>query len=423
MRGGAAAPRGVRWHACAGWLALLGLLAIAVPLVAPGREVVQAAGRGGDPAWLLGIFGEGLRVSPGTYFDLEHAFFLLYLAACLFATAVPLRALKAAVALLVLGFALAPPLLSLDVFSYISYARLETVYGLNPYQHVPLDRPGDGALAFIDRWREITSAYGPLFTLASLPLGELSVSAAVWVTKAVTGIAVLWMVLLTGRIAVARGIDARTAIAFTGLNPLLLVHVVGGPHNDGVMMLLAVAGVGAVLAGREAGGGAALVAAAAVKVSAGFIAPFALIGALRRGRLALGGAAAGAAIAGASLAVFGGGLLDSLQLAGENQSLTSRHSFPVTMARDLGVSVDAVRVIALVAYGAFVLWLLRWTWRGGDWIRAAGWAGLGLLLATAYITPWYTVWVLPLAALSRDRLLMAGALGFTAFQLIHQVPL
>ena len=34
-------------------------------------------------------------------------------------------------------FALAPPLLSLDVFSYVSYARLEAEHGLNPYDYPP----------------------------------------------------------------------------------------------------------------------------------------------------------------------------------------------------------------------------------------------------------------------------------------------
>ena len=43
-------------------------------------------------------------------------------------------------------------------------------------------------------------------------------------------------------------------------------------------MLLAMLGVAAVLAAREAAGGAALVAALAIKASAAFAAPFALIG-------------------------------------------------------------------------------------------------------------------------------------------------
>ena len=79
---------------------------------------------------------------------------------------------------LVAVFALAPPLLSLDVFSYVSYARLETVHGLNPYENPPSSVPGDPAVPFVADFRDQVSVYGPLFTLLSLPLGGLGVGAA-----------------------------------------------------------------------------------------------------------------------------------------------------------------------------------------------------------------------------------------------------
>jgi hypothetical protein len=45
-----------------------------------------------------------------------------------------------------------------------------------------------------------------------------------------------------------------------------------------------------------------------------------------------------------------------------------------------------------------------------------------LLLASAYVTPWYVIWALPLAAISRDRSLIVGAVLVTAFFLRYQVP-
>jgi alpha-1,6-mannosyltransferase len=415
----------VRWKRGIGIAGLIGLAAVSVHLVAPGPSVVQAAGRGGDPGWILGVFGDGLSTSRGSYFDFERLAFVLYLAIVVCAAAIPMRVLKIAIVALVAGFTLAPPLLSLDVFSYISYARLETLQGLNPYAHVPLDVPTDPALAFIERWRDQTSAYGPLFTLVSLPLGKLSVGAALWVAKAAIGLAVLGLTAIVARLATQRGLDPRPAAALVALNPLVLVHVVGGPHNDALMMLLAMAGVAALLTGRAGLGGVALAGAVATKLSAAFIAPFALIGAQGRdrGRLLAGGVAAAALIAVASLIAFGGGLTDSLAIAGENQHRTSRHSIPVTLAHDLGIGVGGMRAAALVAYALLVAWLMRWTWRGGDWVRAAGWAGLGLVVATSYLTPWYTIWVLPLAAIARDRALVAGSLLFTGYVLLHQVTL
>src|SRR5687767_14062360 len=80
-------------------------------------------------------------------------------------------------------FALAPPLLSQDVFSYISYARLDVLHDLGPYTHSPSDFPGDAAFAFAGS-KDATSVYGPLFTLLTYPLAKLSVPAAFWTLKA-----------------------------------------------------------------------------------------------------------------------------------------------------------------------------------------------------------------------------------------------
>ena len=76
-------------------------------------------------------------------------------------------------------FLLAPPLLSQDVFSYISYARLDVVHGLDPYTHSPDDVPGDAVYAFAGS-KDATSVYGPLFTVATFPLAKLGVPAAFW---------------------------------------------------------------------------------------------------------------------------------------------------------------------------------------------------------------------------------------------------
>jgi hypothetical protein len=120
--------------------------------------------------------------------------------------------------------------------------------------------------------------------------------------------------------------------------------------------------------------------------------------------------------------LVGGSAVDAaLSVASSSQGHVSRASVPRTVADGLNVDLDAVRVVALALYGVLVACLLVWTARGGDWIRASGWAALGLLLASASVTPWYVIWALPLAAVSRDRSLVAGAVLVTAFLLRHQV--
>lgn len=349
----------------------------------------------------------------------------------------------ALIVLFVTAFALAPVLLSHDVFSYVDYARLGVVHGLDPYVHAPDAVPTDPAYADVT-WTEATSAYGPLFTLATYPLAWLPVGLAVAVLKAFAALSVLALAVAVARLAAWRGLDPLRAAAFVALNPLVLVHVVGGAHNDGLTMLLAMLAVGALLAGREASAGAALVAAVAVKASALFLAPFALLATARPSRLrssmwiahtttvsrwrslvrlAAGALAAALAIGVGAYLGFGWDWTHAFGLAGENQDRTSHLSIPITFARLTGLGADPVRVVALVIYAAALVGLLVWTWRGGDWVRAAGWAALGLLLATAWLLPWYLIWALPLAAISRDRPLQLLVLLLTAYQLGARIPL
>jgi alpha-1,6-mannosyltransferase len=382
-------------------------------------------------------------MDPGLAFGLVWAGFLAYLTVLATAPRLGARTVWALILILVTAFAVAPVLLSHDVFSYVDYARLGVRHGLDPYVTAPDAVPSDPAFAHVT-WTETPSAYGPLFTLATYPLAWLSVGAAVAVLKAVAALSVLGLALLVGRIAGTRGLDPTRATAFVALNPLVLVHVVGGAHNDGLMMLFATAGVALLLSRREAWAGASLAAAVAIKSAAAFVAPFAAVAAARQGptgrkptytsgfrpvdRRALGRLVAGALGATLVLALaaylgFGWDWLHAFGLAGENQGRTSHMSIPVTFARLTGVDQGAVRTAALLLYAAALAYLLAWTWRGGDWVRAAAWAGFGLLLATSWLLPWYLVWPLPLVAVSRDRPLQLLVLALTAYQLGARIPL
>ncbi|HVD38894.1 MAG TPA: glycosyltransferase 87 family protein [Solirubrobacterales bacterium] len=336
------------------------------------------------------------------------------------------------------AFAVAPVLLSHDVYSYVDYARLGIRHGLDPYVHPPLAAPDDPIYAEV-AWTEATSAYGPLFTLLTYPLAWLPVGVAVGVLKAVAALSVLGIAAISGRIAAWRGADPLRAAAFVALNPLVLVHVVGGAHNDGLTTLLAMAALAALLSARDLSAGVALAAAVATKLSAALLAPFALLGARssmptgrRRsytdrnrpvGRTALSGVVAVVAIGVTAWLAFGWDWLHGFGLAGENQSRTSYMSLPITTARLTGLPSDPVRLTAVLLFAAAIAYLLVWTHRGNDWLRAAAWATLALLLATAWLLPWYLIWVLPLAAVSRDRPLQLLTLVLTAYQLGARIPL
>lgn len=332
------------------------------------------------------------------------------------------RLVGAAIGALLVLFACLPPLLSHDVYSYVDYARLAVRHGLDPYVHAPQSAPGDPAFAHVT-WTDTTSAYGPLFTLATYPLAWLPVEAAAYVLKAASAIAVLAIAYLVARLAPSRGVDPIRAAAFVALNPLVLVHVVGGPHNDGLAVLLMTLGIAGMLSAREGLGAGAFVTAVATKATAAITIPFALLGSARRTRFLLSGLVALALVALAAYLAFGWNWLHAFTLAGENQGRTSHMSIPITTARLTGLDPDWVRTAFLALYAALITYLLLWTHRGGDWLRATAWATTGLLLATSWLLPWYLLWPLPAAALSRDRPLQLLLLGLTAYQLGARIPL
>lgn len=348
--------------------------------------------------------------------------FLAYLGVLATAPKLGKHVVWGAIVLLVGAFAVAPVLLSHDVYSYVDYARLGVRHGLDPYVHPPLAAPADPVYPDVT-WTESTSAYGPLFTLATCPLAWLPVGAAVAMLKAIAALSVLGIAALTARTAAWRGVDPLRAAVFVALNPLVLVHVVGGAHNDALTMLLAMLAVAALLSAREASAGAALAAAIATKLSAAFLAPFALFATIRPKRLLAGALGTAAVVGVTAWLAFGWDWLHGFGLAGENQSRTSHMSIPITVARLTGLDPDGVRPIAAILFAAFVAYLLAWTWRGGDWVRAAAWTALALLLATAWLLPWYLLWPLPLAAISRDRPLQLLILSLTAYQLGARIPL
>lgn len=412
-----------------GTAALAGLLAAAAVLVVGAAAerrwfFVPASIRGGFPGWLGGAFhGLELAIAPRTGALLLVAMSACYVVVLACARAVPAWAAVAAVLVAHALFLLGPPLFSADVFGYVDYARLDVFHGLDPYAHGAADAPHDAVVRFV-RWRDIATPYGPLFTVASFPLAWLSVPAALWACKGLSAALSLACVALVWRIARRRGIAPVPAIAFVGLNPLLLAYAVGGAHNDVLLVALTLLAVLLVLEGRDAAGGLAGALAVGVKASSAIVLPFLLLG-TRRPRAALAGAAAGAAgVLVLAVAAFGGHALGFVSQIREQQHLVATYSVPRQLAALLGYGhiPGALRLLLLAGFAAALALLLWRTWRGAlDWLAAAGWATLALLVSTAWLVPWYVVWLLPLAAVGRDRRLTAATLLFCGYVVATRV--
>src|SRR5215208_6553357 len=126
----------------------------------------------GDPSWLTGPLAGRWPALPAAVASLQWGATLVLIAmtacwllviAC--ARRLGLAAVVMAAVAAITVLTLAPPFSLTDTFNYLHYGRMEAIYGLNPYTHVPIDASGDPAYRWTT-WHHLRSPYGPLFTLA-----------------------------------------------------------------------------------------------------------------------------------------------------------------------------------------------------------------------------------------------------------------
>ena len=389
--------------ALAGLVAAMALLAIGTAS-APSVAVAQARPHF-FPAWLAGpLHGLGPAISIGWLEVIVVAICACYLVILRCAPALSSRRLWGAIVLAHLAALLAPPLFSGDVFGYIGFARLDVLHGLSPYLHTAAAAPGD-AIYHLLGWTNLTTPYGPLFTLLSDAIVPLGIAGGLWALKGIAALTSLATVALIWKAAPRVGRSRRAAIAFYGLNPIVLVFAVPGAHNEALIGMLVAAGALCILAGQERRAGASLIAASAVKASAALAVPFALIGARRRGRAAAAMAIAVLVVGATAVIAFGPHLFGLAGALVTQQREVAGHSVPAEISQLLGLGQLAigVRVAFLALFGAVFTLALWRAARGADWLDSYGWTTLALLAATAWLVPWYGLWALLPASLSSSR--------------------
>ena len=334
-------------------------------------------------------------------------------------------ALTAALQLIVFA---GPILISTDVFSYIAYARMGVEHGVDPYLHGPISISGDPVYRYVGKdWIKVATAYGPLYTLLSYPLAPLGVAGALWGMKLEALLASAGTLVLTWRCARMRGLDPKFALIAVGVNPLWVIYGLGGAHNDLIMTLLLMGAVALTLAGErgsrdEIYAGAAVLGATLVKATGIVLLPFIL---LSRRRIAplIGVAVAGVACAIVAYLVFGIHGVDIVSALHRDSAFVSSDAFPTEIAHLFGkpgvfpIDHDLLEAALLL----IVLHLLWRTWRGYDWVAASGWALLAIVVASTWLLAWYTLWALPLAAISRDRRLLYATFAVQGLFIVHQL--
>ena len=348
------------------------------------------------------------------------------------ARVLPARTIAAAfLGLLILAVAV-PPRGSKDLYSYVMYGRIVAQHDASPYTHVPADFPSDPALQRVQPvFRHTGSVYGPVFTsisaagmgaCGSSPLcGRLFFQAL----EALAVLGLAWIVL--------RATGSWAAAACVGFNPILIVAVVNGGHNDGLVALGLLA---AVLVARERPVVAGLLLGATALVKLNVLLPGAVLIAwlfVREDKRK----ALQASLATVSFVVIGylaAGGSAALKPLHQAVGLVSQHSIWYVGERWIGAAFDvddraAARVsgwvthltvlaLIVVAVVAMLVAAGRLRDHGPEPVVAA--ALTVYLLASPYVLPWYAAPLIPLLAMRwRSRttwvVLAYSALLFLAY--------
>lgn len=319
----------------------------------------------------------------------------------------------------------APPLFSHDVHTYLAQGDL-ALHGYNPYRYgvsVLNDNLSNGVDSM---WQNTPTPYGPLFILIAksvvLITGQSSVVGIISM-RVVLSVGLLLLCWALPRLAVRLGGNPVIALWFGAANPLVLTYLIGGAHNDLLMIGLMTAGAVLVLDGRFRYGIALVTLAFSVKATACVALPFLVW--IWAARLPGSPGSRGSRLlkaGGASLLVFGVVFLGCTVLAGvdlgwisalsDNDNIIAWLSVPTGMGQlthTLAAHFGDFNPDPFMRFARDAGWLVMLTLAGRQWwlaqqgdpattIRRASIALLVAVLFAPGTLPWYFTWPLVMAA-------------------------
>lgn len=346
----------------------------------------------------------------------------------------------------VLPLLIAPPMYSKDVYSYLAQSQI-SLEGLDPYRVGPASGLGLShifTLSVPTLWRETPAPYGPLFLWIGRGISAITgenIVAAVLCHRLVELLGVALIVWATPRLARRCGVAEVSALWLGAANPLLIMHLVAGVHNEALMLGLMLAGAEFALRGIDAprllpsswrmapgweplgmlaAGAVLIVLSSQVKLPSllalGFV-TMALAyrcGGTLRALLLAGGGMAALSLAVMAVVGWASGLgFGWIYTLGTANVVRSWMSPPTLLALGtgqvgillgLGDHTTAVlgltRAIGVLIIMVMVAWLLLAVFRGR--LHPIGGLGVALgitVLLFPVVQPWYLLWaIIPLAA-------------------------
>ena len=318
----------------------------------------------------------------------------------------------AVIALWAIPVSLGPPLLSNDVYSYVAQGEMAS-RGIDPSSVGPVELGRNDFTSGADPvWRSAPAPYGPVAVIAArsaVEIGGHDQVAAINVYRVIVWIAVVMAAIGIGLIAVGNGLSAAVAIAIGIGNPIMILHIIGGAHNDALMFGFLALGLAAAQRDKKKLAVALIAAATAVKLPAAV--GLLYLGWCWRGAIAtwkervvttaaVFGSSIAAIIVGCVLVGLGPGWITALTSTGkvnDTYSPTTKLGFSIAeILNGVGLDVNGqllasgVRALGLLATAVLAFVMLMRSPRVG-YIKATGVILVAYVLLGPVIWPWYLV--------------------------------
>jgi hypothetical protein len=397
------------------------------------------------------FFGEPSTATPsrwGVYFSLAAVYGGLFLfmrvwwaMARLYRRrrGVPYKIMVRVFALWSLPVLVIAPLFSRDAYSYAAQGEMVS-HHMNPYLYGPFELGNNAFTAPVDPlWGNAPAPYGPMFLQLDGFFARITFHnelATIVLLRLLALVGVVLIAACVPRLARLYHRDSAELFTLMVLNPVTIFHLIGGAHNDALMLGLLVAGLTLAKEKRPIWGIVLCALATAVK------APAALgilyigwswlgtgVPVRERVRPVVTGGLIGLGVLGAFSFVSGLGwgwisILGTPGVVRSWASPTTGLAFAATGIAHLfhvGVGVSGVlsvtRFLGMVGAVVSGVWLLLNSDRIGT-LKALGLTLLLFVLLGPVVQPWYLSWGLILlapVALGQLRSLVIGLSMVTAF--------
>lgn len=347
--------------------------------------------------------------------------------------------------LFALLFLFTPPYQTRDVFSYSIFGRVMSVYGKNPYVYKPAAFPNDLIYPLVG-WKDNASVYGPF---SNSICGLITKAAGNSISSTILGFKISALALYAACLPIVYSLTKRVApgrenlaLLLTAWNPLMILHILGGGHNESWMVFFVLLGFWLYRRGQPMWGIVSIILAVTIKFTAGFALVPLLLLYLRESR----GSVIPRAVKSLALVIFLTALIylpywQGLKIFETTRKMSGMYSSSSvqTLARNglihvfswvgitgnsgINMSTAIVRLVFWVIFIGLVLLMLYRVKDFKSMVLATSGIFLAWFFTQAYILPWYLLLGLAVVVITGWNATTGCTVAASVVFMLYRIPI